>query len=307
MQLVSSKQLTTFSDFRPRKDDPDFLSAERYVEYLKQYCDHFDLWPSIHLSTPVLSVRRRPGNVGGHVVHYRKDGQEMTWDCDAIAVCSGLHVTPSIPSLPGVEYVPVVKHSADFKARTEFGTDKTVVILGTGETGLDLAHLAVTSPTRRVILCHRDGFLGAPKVRISVNAAGKRSPSTYRCSPKATANGNQYADCRLRQRTPTPVMFPILGRKSDPNYLNVPVDCSQATLFDSMYVHPLMRDTMFLWNYYDVVIKVALWLITGTYHGYDQWIAGISPQRYHASKGILPVPWLRSATLFLIPCISLFQ
>lgn len=88
----------------------------------------------------------------------------MTWECDAIAVCSGLHVTPSIPDVPGIENVPVVKHSAQFKSREEFGTDKTVVILGTGETGIDLAYLAVTSPTKRVILCHRDGFLGAPKV-----------------------------------------------------------------------------------------------------------------------------------------------
>lgn len=42
---------------------------------------------------------------------------------------------------------------------------------------------------------------------------------------------------------------------------------------------------MFLWDYYDVLIKVALWITTGSYHGYDQWVAGISPQRYHASKG----------------------
>lgn len=248
-ELVSSKQLTTFSDFRPRREDPDFLSAQRYVEYLNQYCDHFDLWPAIHLSTPVTSIRRRPGDVGGHVIHYRdKDGQELTWECDAVAVCSGLHVTPNIPDLPGVDKVPVVKHSADFKARDEFGNDKTVVVLGTGETGIDMAHLAVTSPTKRVILCHRDGFLGAPK------------------------------------RMLTPVILPILGRKPDPNYQNVPVDVSQATLFDSMYVHPLMRDTMFLWHYYDVLIKAALWITTGSYHGYDQWVAGIGPQRYHASK-----------------------
>ncbi len=88
----------------------------------------------------------------------------MTWECDAIAVCSGLHVTPSIPDIPGIENVPAVKHSAEFKSREEFGTDKTVVVLGTGETGIDLAYLAVTSPTKRVILCHRDGFPGAPKV-----------------------------------------------------------------------------------------------------------------------------------------------
>ena len=97
----------------------------------------------------------------------------------------------------------------------------------------------------------------------------------------------------------TPVTFPILGRKADPNYVNVPVDVSQASLFDSMYVHPLMRDTMFLWNYYNVVIRTALWLCTGSYHGYDQWVGGISKERYHASKGITEpsrLHWCRHTT-----------
>ncbi|KAK3694510.1 hypothetical protein B0T22DRAFT_416637 [Podospora appendiculata] len=252
-ELVSSRFLTSFSDFRPNEDEPDFLSAERYNAYLRGYCDHFDLWPDINLSTRVVSVRRRPG--GGHVVHYRRtdamDGSvsDMTYECDAIAVCTGLHVVPNIPALPGIERVPVVKHSADFKQRAEFGTNKTVVILGTGETGIDVAHLAVTSETRRVVLCHRDGFLGAPK------------------------------------RIPNPVWFPILGRKANPDRVELPVDVSwQAPLFDSMYLHPLIRDNLFTWNVYDWGIKVSNWLVSGTYHGVDQWVGGISKERFHVSK-----------------------
>jgi dimethylaniline monooxygenase (N-oxide forming) len=38
------------------------------------------------------------------------------------------------------------------------------MILGSGETGADLAYLALTSPTKQAILCHRDGWIGAPKV-----------------------------------------------------------------------------------------------------------------------------------------------
>ena len=170
MQLVSSKHLTTFSDFPPRKDDPDFLSAVRYVEYLGQYCDHFGLWPFINLSTPVLSVRRREG--GGHVVQYQKQGQELEWECDAIAVCSGLHVTPNLPNLLGIEHIPTVMHSSEFRGRKEFGVGTTVAVLGTGETGIDIAHLAVTSPTKEVFLCHRDGFLAAPKVGYPVMFIG---------------------------------------------------------------------------------------------------------------------------------------
>ncbi|KAF3064254.1 Dimethylaniline monooxygenase [N-oxide-forming] 4 [Daldinia childiae] len=250
-ELVSSKFLTSFSDFRVHENDPDFLSAEKFVQYLNDYCDNFNLWPDINLSTKVVAIKRRLG--GGHIVYYRKandvDAEVLTYECDAIAVCTGLHVVPNIPNLPGIENIPVVKHSSEFKKREEFGRDKTVVILGSGETGIDIAHLAVTSPTKRVVLTHRDGFLGAPKV------------------------------------IPNPVWFPILGRKADPNRRELPVDVSwQAPLFDSMYLHPLIRDTLFTWNVYDWGVKATNWLVSGTIAGIDQWVGGISKERYHVSK-----------------------
>jgi dimethylaniline monooxygenase (N-oxide forming) len=155
-QLVSSKQLTTFSDLRPRDSDPDFLPSDRYLEYLDDYATKFGLRAHIHLSSPVLHVRRHNG---GHQITYRngKDGGEETWDCDAIAVCSGLHVTPAIPTIPGIEHVPQAFHASEFKSRADFGVDKTVLILGSGETGMDVAYMAVTgnAKTKRVLMSHR--------------------------------------------------------------------------------------------------------------------------------------------------------
>lgn len=101
---------------------------------------------------------------GGHVVSYLYRGRQHTWQCDAVAVCSGLHVDPSIPEVKGIEKVPVVLHSSQLKKREQFGVGKTVLILGSGETGADVSLLAVTSPTKRVVLCHRNGFHLAPKV-----------------------------------------------------------------------------------------------------------------------------------------------
>lgn len=164
-ELVSSKFLTSFSDFRPRRDDPDFLSTDRYLEYLREYASHFSLWPHIHLSTPVVSVRRGSSS-RGHVVTYRTpDGVETDWECDAVAVCSGLHDVPNIPHLEGIQHVPLAFHSDKFKGRHQFGTDKSIMILGSGETAFDIAALAMESPTKKVVLCHRSGWLGAPKVR----------------------------------------------------------------------------------------------------------------------------------------------
>ena len=134
-----------------------------YVAYLEEYCSKFDLWRNIELSSKVTKLQRR-GAFGHTVSVARADGSTEDWDCDAVAICTGLHVTPNIPDLKGIENIPLVLHSSQFKARKQFGEDTNVVVLGTGETGMDIAHLAVTSPTRTVTLCHRNGFLCAPKI-----------------------------------------------------------------------------------------------------------------------------------------------
>uniref|UniRef100_A0A4E9EJC4 FAD/NAD(P)-binding domain-containing protein n=1 Tax=Gibberella zeae TaxID=5518 RepID=A0A4E9EJC4_GIBZA len=246
-ELVSSKQLTTFSDFRHAEHD-DFLGTEQYVQYLEAYSTHFRLWQYIRLNTRVLSVTREAD--GSHIIKYKtKEAQfPSEWRCDAVAICSGLHVMPNIPHIKGMENAPTVFHSSNFKSRAQFGTEKTIMIVGCGETGADIAYLAATSPTKRVLLCHRDGVHFAPK------------------------------------RNPGPVLLPILGRKPDPAEPGVPIDVSRANMFDTTYVHPLLRNSMVLWHYYHWYIKTILWLSSGTTAGMDQWIGGISPERDHPSK-----------------------
>jgi lysine/ornithine N-monooxygenase len=101
---------------------------------------------------------------GGHTIHLLSSGEKSEWNCEAVAICSGLHVTPNIPAISGLEKVPIVIHSSEFKERKQFGEGKDILILGSGETGMDIAYLAVTSDTKSVTISHRDGFLCAPKV-----------------------------------------------------------------------------------------------------------------------------------------------
>ncbi len=161
---MSSRFLTGFSDFRIPDDSPDFISTDAYCEYLQNYCTHFDLWPRIKLETTVHSIRRN-GN-GGHEISFSKNGSmnEEQWHCNAIAVCSGLNVTPNIPYVRGLEYVPKAFHSSSFKERKQFGLNKNILVLGAGETAMDIGYLAITSPTESVTLCHRGGWKNEPKV-----------------------------------------------------------------------------------------------------------------------------------------------
>lgn len=53
----------------------------------------------------------------------------------------------------------------------------------------------------------------------------------------------------MHQRNPGPVLLPILGRKPNPNEPGIPIDVSRANLFDTTYVHPVLRNSMILWDY----------------------------------------------------------
>jgi dimethylaniline monooxygenase (N-oxide forming) len=81
-------------------------------------------------------------------------------------------VTPAVPDIPGIEHVldsrqnadigitPRVFHSIDYKFRSQL-TGRRVMILGTGETGMDLAYEAVKAGANEVVLCSRSGYVSA--------------------------------------------------------------------------------------------------------------------------------------------------
>lgn len=84
------------------------------------------------------------------------------------------------------------------------------------------------------------------------------------------------------QRAPAPAFF-CMKPTSYPQG-NVPYDVGAASLFDTAYVHPLVRDSFLPYAYYDRFAKYTTWLVSGTMAGLDQWVGEISPERFHASK-----------------------
>ncbi|KAJ0131894.1 Copper-containing nitrite reductase [Fusarium oxysporum f. sp. albedinis] len=164
-RLVSSKYLTAFSDFRLPDNAPDFVTPEVYVQYLKDYATNFSLWPMIERNTKADKVRRGPNNIG-HVISLLNKRGAFDWECDAVAVCSGINVNPVMPYIEGIERVPTILHSSRLKSRDQFGENTNVYIMGAGETGMDLAYLAVTSGAKTVTICHRDGFFYTPRVSL---------------------------------------------------------------------------------------------------------------------------------------------
>ncbi|KAJ4487533.1 hypothetical protein J3R30DRAFT_3279781 [Lentinula aciculospora] len=250
--LVSSKQLTSFSDFRLPLSHPDHLTTEAYVDYLRDYIDHFNLSDKIHLNTRVINVKRH--TEGGHIVSYvSKDAKDSEWSSEVttihtpyIAICTGLHVLPWIPSIPGIEHVVAVNnhienpvfHSYEYKKRAQL-QGKRVMILGTGETGTDIAYEAAKAGAKEVVLCSRAGFLSFPK---------------------------QLND------------FEVFGYKSDKGP-GIPLDSLITNLAESAYVHPWVEGSHIRWFISDFVIKRLIWVLTGTQAGCNQWVGELEPER----------------------------
>jgi dimethylaniline monooxygenase (N-oxide forming) len=87
----------------------------------------------------------------------------ITEHFDVVAVCSGLHNVPSIPTLPSSsKFRGQIIHSSQYKESSIF-TNKRVLVLGSGETAMDIALRAIQNPqSRSVALNVRRGFLSIP-------------------------------------------------------------------------------------------------------------------------------------------------
>ncbi|EIM90309.1 FAD/NAD-P-binding domain-containing protein [Stereum hirsutum FP-91666 SS1] len=253
--LVSSKQLTSFSDFRLPLSHPDHLTLEEYVDYLREYAEHFQLLKRVQLGCKVVSISRNP--LGGHRISFVKrvkDGEAWTSEPEIlevayVAVCTGLHVVPSIPKIPGIEHVlenregdtvPARKifHSAQYKSRSQLA-GRRILVLGTGETGMDLAYEAAKAGAKEVVLCSRGGFLSFPKAL------------------------NDFEVFGIKFESPDPL----------------PIDSLITNLAETAYVHPWVAASHLRWFVSDAVIKRVLWLLTGTQAGCNQWVGELAPER----------------------------
>lgn len=140
-ELVSSKQLTSFSDHRFPTSTPDHISLPQYVDYLHSYVARFQLAPHIKLCCPVTRIAPSTTQLWRHQVKYLENNdptKQRVFYCSHVAVCTGLHVEPNLPTIPGMEHVKgQVFHSSEYKKRSQL-TGKHVLVLGCGETAMGM-------------------------------------------------------------------------------------------------------------------------------------------------------------------------
>ncbi|KAH7970401.1 hypothetical protein HPB49_006179 [Dermacentor silvarum] len=146
-----SKEMSCYSDFPPDKNAPQFMRHWETLEYIRSYADHFGVIAKIRFNHEVLRLDRD----GTLKIRDSKTSREWEDVFDGVLVCTGHHGSPSVPDIPGRElFRGRVMHSRDFKYADDSFRDKTAVVVGFGNSALDIA-VNLSSVTRQVFLSTR--------------------------------------------------------------------------------------------------------------------------------------------------------
>jgi dimethylaniline monooxygenase (N-oxide forming) len=161
-------------------DAPDHPSLPNFVQYLNDYVDHYEIRNQINLTTKVikLELNPKPTSAYKHIATllHLPSNTEYKVHAQKVVVTTGLHVLPNIPQIEGLTINPTANtpewiHSSSYKSREQL-KGKKVLVLGCGETGMDVGYESVLAPAEKVWMGIRTGFLSFPKVLNNFRVLG---------------------------------------------------------------------------------------------------------------------------------------
>ena len=160
--FISSRTLSAFEDFPFPEDYPDYPGRRQILDYLRAYADRHGLHQ--HLRTRKELLRATPLAEGGWSLEFA-DG---TTDLVRWLIAANGHLwEPNLPSYPG-EFTGEAYHSRDYRSPEQL-RGRRVLVVGGGNTGVDLACDAATAADRAAISLRR-GYWFVPKHVFGVPA-----------------------------------------------------------------------------------------------------------------------------------------
>src|SRR5215217_677861 len=161
LHINTSRDRMQYADFPMPASYPDFPHHTQIAAYFDAYVDHFGIRDRISFETLVTRVQRLPD---GRWEVSTDSGTTRT--CDALVVANGHHWDPRWPepAFPGQErFASVQIHSHDYKGDDPlFFRDKSVVVLGMGNSAMDIA-VEASFTARATYLAARRGAYVIPK------------------------------------------------------------------------------------------------------------------------------------------------
>ncbi len=153
LHIDTSKDRMAFADFPMPKTFPNYPHHSQVLEYFERYAEHFGLIPLVNFRTRVDHVAPLP-NGGYEVTTENLDfGINETSAYTAVLVCNGHHWSPKMPDFPG-EFDGEINHSRHYRNPDDL-KDKNVLILGVGNSGVDIACDVAPIATRTLLASRR--------------------------------------------------------------------------------------------------------------------------------------------------------
>ena len=159
LHINTSRERMEFSDFPMPKSLPDFPRHDHIADYFDSYVDHFGFRDSIQFETGVDRVEPRED---GRFDVRLSTGKELVYS--HIVVANGHHWDPRgpEPAFPGSEdFEGQQLHSHHYEDEAQL-VDKDVVVLGVGNSGMDIA-VDASYHAKNTYLAHRRGAHIIPK------------------------------------------------------------------------------------------------------------------------------------------------
>src|SRR3954452_13369850 len=173
LHINTSRERMEYSDFPMPKSYPDFPHHSQIAEYFDDYVDHFGIRENIAFETGVEHAARRDDGVWEGTI----DGGE-TRLYDAVVVANGHHWNPRMPepAFPG-HFDGEVLHAHHY-IDADAWKGKKVVVLGMGNSAMDIA-VEASYVADKVFLAARRGawiipkyFAGVPLDQLGLRGEG---------------------------------------------------------------------------------------------------------------------------------------
>lgn len=173
LHINTNREVMAFSDYPLTRDLPMFPHHSHIIKYFEEYVDHFGLRDSITFNTAVTDVSRLANGT------YRvTTDQGQCLDYQYVMVCNGHHWNPRFPepAFPG-EFTGEVLHAHHYRVPEQI-MYKNVLIVGIGNSAVDIACEAAKLHSGRVTISTRSGAYIVPNWFMSVPFDDLANPLT---------------------------------------------------------------------------------------------------------------------------------
>jgi cation diffusion facilitator CzcD-associated flavoprotein CzcO len=133
---------------------PLWLSKDQVANWLESYAEHLEI--NVWNSTTLAQAKYAAAAGQWHVVLRGDDGRERSLACRHLVLATGASgALPNVPRLPGIDdFAGTVIHSSEFHSGADYA-GKRVMVVGTGNSGHDIAQDLIVKGAEKVWLLQR--------------------------------------------------------------------------------------------------------------------------------------------------------